>query len=121
MRKTIYDPMNYIAIKLLEDIGIQSPEQAMIDKMELAISHTLIKQHLFFEPILNEEEVACLFWAAKGKTVAQTAEVLSLSIACIKQHRKNILAKLEVENMTQAVFQGIKFAWIRNESQMNKD
>jgi DNA-binding NarL/FixJ family response regulator len=49
-------------------------------------------------PILTEREKEVLYWIAQGLTNAQIAEKLFVSVSTIDSHRKNLLAKLKVNN-----------------------
>jgi len=54
---------------------------------------------------LSRREIECLYWASKDKTMAQTAEILYLSIETIKSYRKNALSKLRCRTIAGAVMQ----------------
>lgn len=45
----------------------------------------------------------CLSWAARGKTVGETAEILNISELTVETHIKNALRRLDVHNKTHAV------------------
>jgi len=57
---------------------------------------------------LTSREVECLYWAAHGKSSEETSLILGVSLETVKSHRKRALKKLNVVNVTQAVFEAAK-------------
>ncbi len=49
-------------------------------------------------PVLTEREKEVLYWIAQGLTNAHIADKLFVSVSTIDSHRKNLLAKLKVNN-----------------------
>jgi DNA-binding CsgD family transcriptional regulator len=114
MNDDIFDATNYLAISVLEHIGIDEPSQKVIDVMELALSHVVLNQQLLFDARLTKKECACLYWAAKGKTTQGTAKILNTTFTAIEACRRNIKRKLRATSMAHAVFEGIRFGYIQN-------
>jgi LuxR family transcriptional regulator, activator of conjugal transfer of Ti plasmids len=54
-------------------------------------------------PLLSQRETQCLEWAARGKTTAEVAEIISLSSRTVTFHLENARRKLDASNITQAV------------------
>lgn len=52
---------------------------------------------------LTPREIDCLYWAAKGKTAIETAELLSLKDETVRKYTKTAIAKLSAANKTHAV------------------
>ena len=52
---------------------------------------------------LTDMEKIIIGQSANGKSIANIAEALSVSIATIKTHRTNIFKKLGVNNITKAI------------------
>ncbi|WP_439924942.1 response regulator [Nitrobacter sp. JJSN] len=52
---------------------------------------------------LNEREVECLTWAARGKTSAEVAQILSLTKRTVDFHIDNARVKLGAATRTEAV------------------
>jgi DNA-binding NarL/FixJ family response regulator len=52
---------------------------------------------------ISEREREILSGAAQGESAQQTATRLNRSTETVKNHRRNIIAKLEARNMTHAV------------------
>jgi DNA-binding NarL/FixJ family response regulator len=52
---------------------------------------------------LNEREVECLTWSARGKTSPEIAAILSLSKRTVNFHIENACRKLNVATRTEAV------------------
>lgn len=70
------------------------------------------QQHI----IITEREKEVLLWSAEGKTVYETAIILSISDATVKFHLQNIYRKLDVTDRTQAVVKAIKLMLINPHS-----
>lgn len=62
---------------------------------------------------LSGREIECLTWAAQGKSVTDTAEILHIGINTVKFHLKNIREKLDVATTNQAVVKAIIDGLIR--------
>ena len=54
-------------------------------------------------PVLSARQVECLIWAARGKTRFETASILGIGNATVKEHIKEAVRKLDASNTTQAV------------------
>jgi len=52
---------------------------------------------------LAPREIDCLYWAAKGKTSVETAEIMKIGVETVRKYLKNALTKLEAKTKTQAV------------------
>lgn len=52
---------------------------------------------------LTPRELEVLRHAISGETAGESAAVLGISVRTVELHRQQILAKLEVKNLTQAV------------------
>lgn len=66
-------------------------------------------QGAIFTPRENE----VLYWASMGKTYAETAEIIGLSVSTVKFHIKNVVTKLGVSNARQAIRLGVELDLIR--------
>jgi DNA-binding NarL/FixJ family response regulator len=53
--------------------------------------------------LLTKREKEVLIQLSEGKTSSQIAEILFISVNTVDTHRKNIIAKLEAQNITDAV------------------
>jgi LuxR family transcriptional activator of conjugal transfer of Ti plasmids len=60
------------------------------------------------QPCLSQREVQCLAWAARGKTMVETAEIMGLTPRTVTFHLENARAKLEASNITQAVAMALR-------------
>ena len=56
---------------------------------------------------LADREVECLTWAARGKTVIDTAQILGISPETVEGFIKQALRKLDASNKTHAVAKSI--------------
>lgn len=58
-------------------------------------------------PVLTDREREVLAWAARGKTVQDTADILSISSDTVETHIRACIRKLEASNKTHAVARAI--------------
>lgn len=56
---------------------------------------------------LTDREKDVLSWAARGKTMSETATILTISDATVETHLKNVMRKLFADNKTHAVAKAI--------------
>lgn len=61
---------------------------------------------------LTDRERDVLAWAARGKTVADTAEILTISEETVETHVRNAMRKLDANNKTHAVAKAIYLSLI---------
>lgn len=61
---------------------------------------------------LTKRQFQVLVYTADGFSTRETAEELKLSPETIKAHRRSILSKLGVRNMTQAVAYAVYSGWL---------
>lgn len=61
---------------------------------------------------LNQSETEVLYWAANGKSSYEISLILDRQQSTIEEQKKSIRRKLDVSNMAQAVFEGIKLGYI---------
>jgi DNA-binding CsgD family transcriptional regulator len=61
----------------------------------------------FVDQILTDRERDVLAWAGRGKSVLDTADILTLSEDTVKTHVRNALKKLNANNKTHAVTKAI--------------
>ena len=54
-------------------------------------------------PYLTDRQIDCLSWLARGKTIAETAQILDLSVHTIREHLREITNRLNANNTTHAV------------------
>jgi DNA-binding CsgD family transcriptional regulator len=103
---------NYLAIQILEHIGITEPTQQQVDLIENIVSGCGIQVRAHFDNCLSKKEIACLYWAAHGKSSQKTAELLAMSQSTVEAHRKEIKRKLKCSTIGQAIFEGLRYGWI---------
>ena len=111
MMNTI-NQLNYLAIEMLERFGNQSPSEEQISLMEQVLSSVSLTHKTSFNQRLNKKQIACLFWAARGKSSKETAELLGITPARVESARKEIKRKLGCSSIAQAVFEGIKYGYV---------
>jgi len=60
------------------------------------------------EPALSQREAECLGWAARGKTMSETAGILGVTTRTVVFHLENAREKLGASNVTQAVAKAVR-------------
>lgn len=108
---------NYMAVEVLELLGIEQPTQSQIDLMESVVSSVTIKTAVFFSKGLTQRERSCLYWSAKGKTSEQIAKLLKIKKITVDGHKKETIRKLQCSNITQCVYEGIKHGYLPGKMQ----
>lgn len=53
--------------------------------------------------MLTNREQQCLQWAAKDKSIKETAQIMFVSESTVKKYREKILQKIQCRTMTGAV------------------
>jgi DNA-binding CsgD family transcriptional regulator len=102
-----------LARDLLDNLGNSNPTQKHIELMHSILGSVTLVQAIHFNEKLSQREISCLYLAAKGKTSEETAELLKISTATVDSHRKRIKRKLNCYSLTQAVFEGIRWGYIK--------
>lgn len=83
-------------------------KEAMLKWLASAVHHALRRMLMRRGAApLTARERDVLRWAADGKTIPETAQILHLSIATVKFHTYNAVAKLGVVNRTAAVARAV--------------
>jgi DNA-binding CsgD family transcriptional regulator len=112
MKKEISQDVSYLSIDLLEKLGNLEPTQKQIDIIECLLTKVLVVKKLSFNQQLTKQEASCLYWAALGKTAAETAELMNIQPYTVQEYRKEIKKKLSCKTMAEAVFRGIQLGHI---------
>lgn len=106
-------PFEYLSRKMLRDLGVLSPTAEQISKMSLLLSNVLVQTPLNITEKLTPQEKTCLLMAAFGNTSQQTAELLNICKDTVESHRKEIRRKLGCNSMAHAVYQGIRYGYLK--------
>ncbi|EAT7031383.1 LuxR family transcriptional regulator [Salmonella enterica] len=93
--------MQMLLIKIHEEM-YRLAEQSAADKT----IHHADTDRTFFTP--REKEV--LYWASMGKTYGETATILDISVSTVKFHIRNVISRLGVSNVRQAIRLSIELA-----------
>lgn len=92
--------------------GETAMTRALAGKLLKAVANRLADEEKG-EEALTERELYVLRLVASGATNSEIAEKLSISINTVKSHLKNILAKLQLENRTQAATYALKHGLVK--------
>jgi DNA-binding NarL/FixJ family response regulator len=97
--------------------GIEKGEAAMTRAMAARLLKNVAQSSNTSErESLTDREVEVLRCVAKGESNQNIADHLHITVNTVKTHLKNILAKLQVENRTQAATYAIRTGIITPES-----
>ena len=98
-----------VSIKMLSLLGITKPKKKNITLMRNLLFNTWLKRKVIFNTFLTNQEKFCLLLASHGKTTKEIARALEISPGTAQSYSKQILKKLGVTNMKQAIAIGIKY------------
>lgn len=107
---------NNLATFFLKSLGLKTYRKSQIDLTERLLLAATIPASAYFDQRLSTQEINCLLLAAKGLTIAETAELLNIQKTTVVTHRDNILRKLSCKSIAQAVFEAIRFGYLRYEN-----
>jgi DNA-binding CsgD family transcriptional regulator len=104
------------AIELLTNrFGIAKPSAKQIEEMKSILFNAWLKRKIRLDERLTNREKLCLFLASQGKTYREIAEVLGIRPSTVKGYEKEILRKLNCQNMKQAIGIGIRYGEITHQ------
>lgn len=103
----------FLAMELLGHLGNKTPKPHEIKYATFLLSTIVVHKKLNFKSELTEREISCLLLAANGWTSAETAEFLQVKPSTIETYRKNIKRKLACSSMAQAVFEGMRYGYLK--------
>lgn len=106
------DLTNYMAIAVLEQMGITQPTQAQINIMESHLHNIVMVKKLTLDSKLSPLESICLYSIAKGNTVNEIAILMKIEVSIVEEHIRSIMRKLNARTISQAVFEGIRFGYL---------
>jgi len=113
----IHDRQGKASSLTLAEFGSEPEFQDRIDRHQHALH--LIALHLHARlrederprpqarPTLTPREVACLQWAAKGKSASDIAEIMRISRRTVVFHTENAKQKFGVATLPQAIARGL--------------
>lgn len=108
------DVTNYLAINMLEQMGITAPNQHQIDLIESILQNVVLVRQMTFNNVLSPFERNYLYWIAKGKTDEEIAMMMKTNEAEAEQYAASILDKLNAKTMAQAVYHGMRFGFLED-------
>jgi DNA-binding CsgD family transcriptional regulator len=102
-------------LKILAELGNHAPKPHQIKLIESLIFKVHYPHPILFHHKLSENERNCLLLAAKGKTIQQTAHLLSVKNSTVTTLRKRTLHKLGCRSIAHAVFVGLYYGCFAND------
>ena len=104
----------HLTERFLAQLEIKSPTQKQVTLMQSLLTHVgVILLELSFARQLTPQETACLYWVARGKTTKQIGKILDVRSTTVKTYFQRIKQKLNCATMEQAVFEGIRYCYLR--------
>jgi|GEM_PF-2762128 len=97
---TFFNQTQDIFLNLLPEIKVSRFITDPIFRHRILTSQTLKPTEID----LTEKELAILYWTARGKSAADIAIIIGLSKNTIDTYRRTIISKLNVSNITEAVY-----------------
>lgn len=73
------------------------------------IRRSLMTSDRALRPMLTQREIACVQWAARGKSAADTAEILRIKPRTVVFHVENAKRKFGVATLQQAIAQALTY------------
>lgn len=98
--------------KTIQMLLIEINEQ-MHKLKDVVISHDNEKCTKALSSIFTVRENEVMYWISKGKCYADIADILGISLSTVKFHVKNIVKKLGVNNIRQAIGLSIEMNLIK--------
>jgi DNA-binding CsgD family transcriptional regulator len=77
--------------------------------------HAMAMDEIFGDselPRFSRRELECLIWAAQGKSAKETARILSVSDATVRDYLVSARLKLRADNITSAIAKAVKLRLI---------
>lgn len=102
-----------LAKHLLVKLGNRCPSSDQLFLLESLISKMSIRHDVVFHHALTPRESHCLLLAAYGKTMNQIADILSVKPSTIETWYKKIKRKLRSKTIAQAVFEGVRYGYVK--------
>lgn len=112
----LHDHMNNlsllsIVIKNQNRTELESHLSRELNRMQMLLIEINAQMYLIsksvttqsFRPIFTRRENEILYWASRGKTYAETALILGISVSTVKFHMSNVVDKLGASNARQAI------------------
>lgn len=103
-----------LAKAMLAHLGNHSPSTTHIKDMVNLLVNVFIDNQMVTNKRLSTTETYCLLLAAHGKTSEESADILKIGKATVETHRKEARRKLGCSSMAQAVYQGIRYGYVKN-------
>ncbi len=104
--------LSSLSHEFLKRFLIEEPSVKQIEIAKSFITEVIHSGKFVFDNKLTRREALCLYWAAQGKSSIETAEILHITSDTVNTHRKRILQKLNCKNISQAIYHGMKYAYV---------
>lgn len=103
----LHDRQGGAVVSLASDYSFRADEYAQASIHFASIYYKMTAERMLGQkemtPVLTGREIEVAHWAAAGKTVWETSEILSIAEATVKAHLTSIREKLGAVTTTQAI------------------
>jgi DNA-binding CsgD family transcriptional regulator len=93
----------------LHYLGNKRPKAEQLTAMQNLLCRVWVRRAVLFDPCLTKREKQCLYYAALGKKVKETAELIGVKVETVRTFREAIMAKLGCTSMIAAITAGIRY------------
>lgn len=102
-----------LARLMLPQLGNAGATPEQLKRTKILLSNVFVYSRLLIDKKLSRTESRCLVLAAYGHTSAESAKILNISKTTVETHRKEIKRKLGCKSIAHAVFQGIRYGYVK--------
>ncbi len=88
--------------------GITKPTLKQKNEMQGLLAHVWLRRTFYLDSRLTEREKQCLYLAAQGKTIAETARILTIHSRRVEKHRQSLCRKLGCKTLVEAILVGLR-------------
>ncbi len=105
-----------LAKAMLAQFSITSASPLQLKRMKKLLANVYVNCPVLIDNKLSKTESRCLLLAAQGNTSDESAKILNISKTTVETHRKEIKRKLGCSSIAHAVYQGIRYGYVRTKS-----
>lgn len=102
-----------LAKAMLSQLGNTAATPEHLKRMNTLLSNVFVYSRLLIDKKLSKTESRCLLLAAQGHTSVESAQILNISKTTVETHRKEIKRKLGCNSIAHAVYQGVRYGYVK--------
>lgn len=97
-----------LTTEIFNVLNISHPELEQIELIEKLVNEHKIESLIDNDQQLSRREQSCLFYTALGRTAKEIAGILGIEKCTVDEYKKNIIKKLNCNNMNHCIYRAIK-------------